>query len=413
MEVPCSHCHTVTKLDVAFEVKHFVCPNCQSVFRTNQNGLLVYAGKKLQHQTSFSKGLEVGQKGTLKGTEYTVVGIIVKKAYGSFYWTEYTLQDASGNFRYLSDSEEHWIFLEEVPEKYEVGNRPRLLTHDDIRMRLYHHTKVDIVGAKGFFDVELALDGGVFVIEYINPPFIVSIERMGKEEVTFFGEHISRREVMKAFGLGRPMHMKVGTGIVQPFLVNLRSAAIILCSVAILIFVTHMFVYSGRRAETVMQTTFTITDSNNRQFVSNPFTLQGGSAPLTVVVDSDIDNSWLNVDVALVNELTNEEVYANKDVEYYHGYEGGESWSEGDKSETLQLCGVTAGKYHLIVTPMWAPENGSNNYMQVKAIWNNPSMWNAWFPIIIMGVTLLILYLLNLNFEKKRWSESDYSPYEE
>lgn len=412
MEVPCSNCNTVTQLDVAFEVRSFACPNCQSVFKANDNGLLVYSGRKLKHELSFSKALSVGQKGTLKGVEYTVVAIIVKKAYGSFYWTEYTLQDASGNFRYLSDSEEHWIFLEQIPDEYFVANRPRFLIHDGIRMRLYDYTTTEIVGAKGFFDFALAAQN-VHMTEYIHPPYIVSIEKTDKQVATFFGQHISRREVMKAFGLGRPAHLKAGIGIVQPFLVNLRSLAIVFCSVAILIFCTHMVIYQGRKAQTVLESTFTISDSNNKEFVSPSFILQGGSAPLTVEIESDIDNSWLNVAVALVNETTNEEVYANKDVEYYHGYEGGESWHEGERSETLQLCGVTAGKYHLVVTPMWAAENGSNNYMQARAIWNNPSMWNAWFPIILMGVVLGVVYLLNLNFEKRRWSESDYSPYEE
>lgn len=411
MEVPCSNCNTVTRLDVAFEVRNFACPNCQSIFNANDNGQLAYQGRKLHHVDTFEKGLSIGQKGILNGTEYTVTGIIVKLAYGSFYWTEYTLQDTSGHFRYLSDSEGHWIFLEEIPDDYNVGNRPPFLTHDGIRMRLYHHTHVDIVGAKGFFDFVLPTQS-CFMIEYINPPYIVSIEKLHGENVTYFGTHIDSKTVVKAFGMEHA-HMKLGTGIVQPFFVNLRSLAIVFCSVAILIFATHMVVYSGRTQQSVLEQTFTISQQNNKEFVSHPFVLQGGSAPLTVVVNSDIDNSWLNVQVALVNESTSEEVYANKDVEYYHGVADGESWSEGDRSETLQLCGVPEGKYHLLVTPMWAPENNSNNYMQVKAVWNQPSMWNAWFPIIVMGVVWALLFFLNWNFEKKRWSESDYSPYEQ
>ena len=412
MEVPCSNCQTVTRVEVAFEVRNFVCPNCQSVFAPNNNGLLAFTGQKLQHEQTFENGLTVGQKGVLKGVAYTVVGIIVKKAYGTFYWTEYTLQDASGKFRYLADSEGHWIFLEEVTEKYNLTNRPRFLKHGDIDLRLYHHTKVEIVGAKGFFDLSLPLKGNVFMIEYVNPPYIVSVERMGPDEVTFFGTHINRKEVVKAFAMERT-NARVGTGIVQPFFVNVRGVAIVFCVAAILIFLTHIAVYNGQKSQDVLEQTFTISEQNNKSFVSKPFTLEGGSAPLTVFLDSDIDNSWLNVSVALVNEQTNEEVYADKDVEYYHGYEGGESWSEGDRRETLQLCGVAKGRYHLLVTPMWAPENQSNNYMRVRAVWNQPSTWNAWFQIIAMGILLAGLYFLNFNFEKKRWADSDYSPYSE
>ena len=410
MEVPCPNCDTVTKLDITFEVKNFVCPTCQTLFNANQNGQLVFGGRKFNHEQAFVDGLNVGQKGMLKGIEYMVVAIIVKLAYGSFYWAEYVLQDASGKFRYLSESDGHWIFLEQVPEEYEIATRPRFLTHDDIRMRLYDFTATKIVGAKGFFDFILPTQD-LYMTEYINPPYIVSIEKNGEETATFFGEHIGRKEVMKAFGM-QTAPGKIGTGIVQPFFVNLRNLSLVFCSVAVLIFVTHLLIYNNRTAQTVLDETFTISEQNNKEFVSRPFALDGGSAPLTVNVSSDIDNSWLNVQVALVNEKTNEEVYANKDVEFYHGYEGGESWSEGGRSETLQLCGVTAGKYHLLVTPMWAPENNSNNYMQVRAVWNEPSMWNVWFPILTMAGIWIALFFLNSNYEKKRWSESDYSPYD-
>lgn len=411
MEVPCPNCNTVTKLDVAFEIRNFACPSCQTLFNANEEGQLVFQGRKLAHRQTFEKGLEVGQKGILKGIEYTVTGILVKRAYGSFYWTEYMLQDAAGNFRYLSDSEGHWIFLEEVADQYEVSKHPPLLTHDGIRMRLYHYTDVAIVGAKGFFDFVLPTQN-VRMTEYINPPYLISIEKINGENTTFFGAHINKKEVVKGFGMPSA-HMKLGTGIVQPFFVNLKSLAIVFCCVAILIFVSHLLIYQERPEQTVLDQTFTISEQNNKEFVSRPFTLSGGSAPLTVAVQSDIDNSWLNVQVALVNEQTNEEIYANKDVEFYHGVEGGESWSEGDRSETLHICGVPAGKYHLLVTPMWAPENNANNYMMVKGVWNEPSMWNAWFPVLVMAGIWAGLFFLNWNFEKKRWSESDYSPYEE
>ena len=55
--------------------------------------------------------------------------------------------------------------------------------------------------------------------------------------------------------------------------------------------------------------------------------------------------------MALVNENNGEEVYASKDIEYYHGYTDGENWTEGSNSEDFNLCGVAAGKYHLTITP--------------------------------------------------------------
>jgi hypothetical protein len=151
---------------------------------------------------------------------------------------------------------------------------------------------------------------------------------------------------------------------------------------------------------------------NEKSFVSPSFVLEGGSAPLTISTRSDVDNSWANLQVALVNEKTNEEIYANKDIEYYHGYTDGENWTEGDTSEEFNICGVSEGKYHIVITPMKAPEDIANNFIKVNAVWNQPSMWNVWMPILFMGILTVGLYYLSIYFEQKRWTESNYSPYD-
>ena len=408
MEVACNQCSRVTTLEVYFEVVNFVCPKCQSVY--NESNGLRFNGRVFLKSYRQELCLSVGQKGTLRGTEYTVSSSITKKAHGSFYWNEYTLQDQLRNFIYLSESDGNWILLKEADKPYDIVGRHQYTDYADLRMQLYEHTEVEIVNAAGFFDYQITTTK-IPTTEYIFPPYILSVERVDGEETAFFGEHISRSEIKRAFHVST-MPVKVGTGIVQPFFINIKNFAMIFCVVAILILSSHMIIYSGRTQTDVLRETFVLGDSNNKEFVSPTFTLNGGSAPLTVKVESDIDNSWLNVQVALINEQTGEEIYANKDVEYYHGYTDGESWSEGDQSETLQVCGVTSGKYHLLFTPQWAPENSTGNSLKVTAVWNEPSMWNVWLPIIIMGGFVVVMYYANVGFEQKRWSESDYSTYD-
>jgi hypothetical protein len=65
---------------------------------------------------------------------------------------------------------------------------------------------------------------------------------------------------------------------------------------------------------------------------------------------SNVDNSWANVELSLINEKTNETEYTSKDIEEYHGYEDGESWSEGSKNEEFNFCGVAPGKYHFTIS---------------------------------------------------------------
>jgi hypothetical protein len=409
MEVPCYVCNTVTTSDVPFEVKSFICPKCRSVYFADSDKQL-----RMQHKLSdtiLESVINVGTNATIKDVEYTVAGSLTKTMYAGYYWTEYMLCDASGNFIYLTESDGHWVLLKEIEDQYEVSRHPRILNHNDIEMRLYDYGEAKIATGAGFFDFEIPKNK-VHTIEYIEPPYMISIESMNGEESTYFGEHISRKEIGNAFP-DVLLPQKSGFGIVQPFPLNVKNAAMVFCVVAILIFATHWLAYRDRAEVNVMRESLAFDEFNNKEYISPSFTLDGGSAPLTIGVHSDVDNTWANVQVALVDELASTEVYASKDVEYYHGYTEGESWSEGSNSEEFNICGVKAGKYHLVITPMKAQQDFATHAIDVSVVWNEPSFWNIKVPLIVMLILLVVFYYVNVHLERQRWADSDHSPYEE
>lgn len=409
MEVSCFNCNTKTNLEVGFEVKNFVCPKCHSLYEADKNGE-PRLQRKFNYTTDFI-GLEIGQKGILEKVEYTVVGILTKKVYEKFYWNEYVLVDNSNNFVYLSESDGHWIFLTEINEKYEVSRHPSTLVNNEIEMNLYQYTDAEIVSAQGYFDFDIP-KGKIHMVEYIQPPFMISIEKMNSVESTFFGKHISKNQIKKAFPTAE-LPIQTGNGIVQPFLINLRGTAIVFCIVAIMILCSHFLIYENQSSKEILNVDLFFDEYNNKDFVSPSFILEGGSAPMTVSLQSSVDNSWANVNIILVNEKTNDEIYANKDIEYYHGYEDGENWTEGSNSEKFNICGVSEGKYHLRISPQKAPEDKSSSDTNVKVIWNEATLHNFWMIVLFMGILLIVIFYIERNFEKKRWADSDNSPYEE
>ncbi|MCG2610078.1 DUF4178 domain-containing protein [Flavobacterium sp. SM15] len=408
MKVPCYQCDTTTEVNVAFEVKNFVCPNCQSVYEYHNEGLRFR--QKFTHPKLFDT-LKIGQAGILRGKKYVVVGLIVKRAYNIYFWKEYTLQGEKGEYIYLSETSGHWILLERITDKYDVKYHPRVLSHKGMSLDLFDYSDVQIATAQGYFDFELP-QGNIRMNEYINPPYILSIEKIGGSSEAYFGEHISKSEVEKAFP-GTSLPFKSGVGLVQPFYVNVRQTVIIFCTVAILILFSHIFIYADQVKKEVMSETLLFSQNNSKELVSKSFELKGGSAPMTVNVSSDVDNSWANVQVALINESTGEERYASKDIEYYHGYTEGENWSEGSTNEEFNICGVPSGKYHITVTPQKAPEDLTNNQLRIKATWNDGSMRNIWMTILFMGILSVVLFYGKYYFEKQRWADSDNSPYSE
>lgn len=409
MKVPCYNCNTVTELEVSFKVVNFVCPNCQSLYEADSEGQLRLKSKFKPELNDFA--LNVGDKGIIKGVEYTVTGALVKKVSRAYNWTEYILQNAENNFAYLSESDGNWIFLTEIEEEYYVKNHPKTLEYNNDIFDLYEYCDTEIENAQGFFDFSLPTKK-VHMVEYIQPPFMISIERINDKETAFLGEYISKDKVKKGFSKAY-LPYQTGVNITQPYYFDLKNTAIIFCIAALLIIISNWYIYKDQVEQTVFNKSFAFSDFNDKEFTSESFVLRGGSAPITIDVSTDVNNSWANVNVALVNEKSNEEIYANKDIEFYHGYEDGESWTEGSSSEKFNICGVKEGKYHLLVTPVKAPEDANNNIMSIKVVWNEPSNRNVWLIIIFMIVVFISIRFLKINFEKKRWEDSSYSPYSE
>jgi hypothetical protein len=402
MEVTCSNCNHTTKLDLNFDVNIYACTNCVYLYQDRD-------GLRFRDQLRpfvFDEHLEVGQIGVFKDKEYTVTGLLIKE-YDGFAWAEYQLQ-SKDDFAYLSEAAGHWIWLEEIQFDKKVGNHPKTVDHEDLSYTCYSYSYPKLRAARGFFDFDIFEKAEL--IEYINPPFLLSFERKSNVQTAYKGEHIKKSVVKKAFD-NPTLPNKVGVGLVQPFLIDLRQLAITFCVVALLIIISNWYFNKDRVAANVLDTQLPLASATTKDFVSPSFTLQGSAAPLSVELYAPVSNSWVNVQVALVNEKTGDEVYASKDIEYYSGYTEGESWSEGSNSESFNLCGVPAGQYHLTISSMKAPEDVTSDFIKVKAVWSEPSSRNIWIVLICMIVVLVGLFYLERNFEERRWADSSYSEY--
>ena len=59
-------------------------------------------------------------------------------------------------------------------------------------------------------------------------------------------------------------------------------------------------------------------------------------------MDAPLD--WLALDVALLDDKHQVVAEMDSDIAYYHGYEGGESWSEGTRDNDRLLPGTAGGE---------------------------------------------------------------------
>ena len=232
MEVNCVNCNQTTKIELNFEVNIFACPHCVYVYQ-ERDGLRV---KNQFRPYSFYEKLEVGHEGVFNNENYIITGILIKENEG-FEWAEYILQ-GKDNYLYLSEADGHWIILEEITLDEKVSNHPATIEYNGITFDCYDYCYPKIIAARGFFDFDIFEKPEL--IEYINPPLLLSFERIGKQQTVFSGKHISKKEIKKAFQTSI-LPTKRGVGLVQPFLFNLRNLALVLCSVALLILISNWY----------------------------------------------------------------------------------------------------------------------------------------------------------------------------
>lgn len=406
MQINCKNCDTLTSIDTEVDIKQFGCSNCGNFYSI---GEIQKLDRKFEYK-SIDHILLVGKKGIFDGVEYEIINRLVKKFHTIYYWREYTLKSKEGKYLYLSESDGHWILLEEITEGFKPIRKDTTLIYNQIKYDLFEKSNCNIVSAAGFFDYSVP-NSNVQITEYINPPNIISIEKNQNIDSVYFGKHFSKTELKKAFGNSN-FPSKIGVGAIQPFMLNFSNTAIIFCVVAIFILVTQIFFNQDRTQKQILSKTFSFAEYDKKDFVSESFSLNGGSAPMTISLSSDVDNSWANAQIALINENTNEEISANKDIEYYRGYTDGENWSEGSQGEQFNICGVGEGKYHLVITPQKQPDDITNNALRVDVVWRESSLWNLFISILIMGGVLVIIFFSNKYFEQKRWESSDYSPFQ-
>ena len=221
--------------------------------------------------------------------------------------------------------------------------------------------------------------------------------------------------------------------MVQPFYFNIKQTIQIFLVTILIIVSTFLFQSSGT-SELVLSKSLDVAEFKNKEFVSPSFTYNGPAAPLRVDVSTSVDNSWAYTSVSVVNEKTNEEIVAEQDIEYYRGYEDGESWSEGSESEKFYICGLKSGKYHIVVTVSGQekPETTQVTYtdsygnlqtfessstpdvsvaeqINVSAFIESPSNWNFGVCIVILTIFIIAAYVGKRYFEGARWSDSNYS----
>ncbi len=408
----CPHC----KKDNVVRGKAFTlamtCQFCSTYFTTGQ-----WSEVDVKFNQVTEPVLPIGARGKLEGVTYEVMGFVVKyvRKYG-FSWREYVLFNPVNGLVFLSESEGHWNYVKILKDNPKEGKAGIDFNFEARSYRLYQKFKAEVVYAKGeFFSDIFSLTSKSLVEEYIAPPYLLSLESDSESYRWYTGEYITNTAVASAFGLTTDKFpKKEGRGYTQAFISSFSKESLIILSflVAALLVGLQVYFHVTSSNKVVFEDTFygNSLKEGQKMFVTPSFYLEGESKSITVHIEAPISNDWFFGDFVLINENDQSEYEFSKEIEYYSGNDGGESWTEGSKAGDAFLSRIPAGRYHLIIYPEFSFYNKQFSLAVVRDVSN---MSNFWVTMLVLAIFPAFYFIRRHTIESARWNDSDYSPYNE
>jgi hypothetical protein len=396
-----------------------VCKSCRAVVDLKDPSLAVLS--QYREKTTIHPLLALGTRGTLRGKQYEVIAFVAKMEPAGgrtrswartdeYCWEEYLLFNPYEGYRWLVCAQRQWSFvtpLAAVPEQRdgsaEYGGRS---------FRRYLAGRAQVVYVLGELYWLVRHGDTAAVVDYIAPPRMLSLEVEGEgkdaERSWSIGEWLEAQEVREAFNVKAVWREPLGVAPHQPSPYgNIGSLSTIGLGTALLLFIAQMVAGGmARNTRTFSLEADHVGAAPSAETLSEPFRLEGGTSNVEVDVRANVDNSWIELEGTLVNEATGEGWDFRNAVEYYHGYEGGESWSEGDRDDFENIAGVPPGTYRL---SLQSYANVNTHYwvdvFRDKPQWSNLLAFSA-----LILVPFLYFAMRAHSFEVKRWAGSDEAP---
>ncbi len=112
------------------------------------------------------------------------------------------------------------------------------------------------------------------------------------------------------------------------------------------------------------------------------------------------------METGLIREDSGDAAIVGLEASYYHGVEGGESWSEGSLSASDAISAPKRGTYLVRADMQWDPKLPAPPRVDVEV---REGGWSGWqFIALLCGLLSPLLLLFHRQaFEKQRWEESN------
>ncbi|RNL54048.1 DUF4178 domain-containing protein [Pedobacter jejuensis] len=365
--------------------------------------------------------LKLGSTANIQDTDFKLIAYLEKREAGTIYhWREYILTSLDKGYITISEFDGHWNLIggkDFIVDFKEPISHGTTVGYKDVEYTLFNKYTPMVTAMLGEVDWDV-VNEKVKATEYIAPPYMVVAENIDNAKDYYIAEYLEPETIAEIFGIDKNLlPERIGIGANQPSKYYDRwTSSLQMTGIAIvLVLLIHLLLGLLKPEKELLNNDFLISHNNTqdvnefKSFITPSFAVEDESSNISFEIASAVDNNWLETTIVLVNENDNRTWEVSKGIEYYHGYEEGESWSEGSTKESILLSEIPKGKYHLNVYPSSGDINRNNLYIKATS---NVTMWrNTLITIFLLCIYPAICWYIMRNFEKRRWNNSDYSPF--
>jgi ribosomal protein S27E len=415
--VNCPNCGAATAVRTFGHAVNVVCQSCRSILDAANPGVTI-----LQRYTEAVREeplIPLGTRGTLLDVECEVVGFQVRQIVVdgvAYQWREYLLFNPYREFRYLTEYAGHWNLVTTLNALPEGGPTPEgsaARSYGGHRYRHFQTAVAKTVFVLGEFPWQIRVGDTTTGFDFVAPPLMLSAEVDSDKEVTWsLGRYMSGDEIWKGLSLpGKPPRPEgVFADQPSPFrgvVGSMWRRAVLFAAIAMLLWIGHLVSARGKQSF-AQNFAFDPKSPQDTSLVTPVFELDGRPSAVQIETATNLDNQWMFVGYALVNEQTGQAFEVARDVSYYHGIEDGESWTEGSPTDSVALPSVPPGRYFLRIETEGGDQAAAPMRYRVRVVRDvSTSLWFV-VALVLIAVPPMLATWRASKFERRRWQESDH-----
>jgi hypothetical protein len=426
--VNCPSCGAATAVRTFGHAVNVVCQSCRSILDAKDPGVAIL--QQYKKAVRYEPLIPLGTRGKILKTtsasgpqrdaDHEVVGFQVRQIRVdnvAYQWREYLLFNPYYGFHYLTEYGGHWNVVTTLRSLPGGGATPTGAGSRSYQGQTYRHFQTAdarTVFVLGEFPWQVRVGERATVADYVAPPRMLSGEMTADKEATWsLGEYVAGADVWSRLSLAGAPPEREGVFANQPSPFGgsagkmWRTAALLL-ALATPLWGVHL---ATAREKVAFAEAFTYDPrgSQDTSFVTPVFELDGRPSAVRVETITDVNNQWVGVGYALVNDDTGQTFEFAREVSYYHGVDQGESWSEGSRADGVTLSRIPSGRYFLRIEPD-GDRAGRPVHYRVRII--RDAATSIWFvaALVLIVIPPIAATWRSATFERQRWAESDHAP---